>query len=94
MKYTIVSIYDQGVGAFGRPAFVRSKGEAVRSFTDEVQRTGSDQLGNQMAQHPQDFQLFYVGSFDDDKGKFVDVPEMPEKLADALAVLQRRDAKA
>lgn len=93
MKYTIVSIYDNGIGAFGRPAFVRSKNEAIRSFGDEVQRTGSDQLGNQMAQHPQDFQLFYVGAFDDDSGQFVNVPERPEKIADALAILQQRDAK-
>lgn len=62
MIMVCVSIKDRAADAFGRPAFVASLGVAVRSFTDEVNREGAD---NQMYAHPDDFDLYDIGTFDD-----------------------------
>lgn len=50
----VVAVKDRAVGAFGRPFVVPSVPAAVRSFTDEVNRSAVD---NQMYQHPDDFDL-------------------------------------
>lgn len=68
MRMVIVSVYDVAVGAYGRPAFVRTEAEAVRSFSDEVNRPGE---GNAMHAHPEHFSLFALGFFDDQEGLFV-----------------------
>lgn len=60
----IVAVRDRGVDAFGVPFFVRHKNEAVRSFKDEVNRNGS--IFNN---HPDDYDLYLLGSFDDNGGK-------------------------
>lgn len=58
--YTIFSIRDRQLDAFMTPFFSPSRGSAVRSFIDEVRREGSP-----MAQHPEDYSLHLIGSFDD-----------------------------
>lgn len=88
----VVAIYDVGVGAFNRPWFVRSQGEALRTFTDEVRRVGSDAQPSPMNAHPEDYQLFYLGMFDDEHGKF-QVPDNPQKLADAASVSRFADVQ-
>lgn len=77
----VVSVFDQAAASFSRPVFVRSKGEAIRSFIDEVNRSASD---NPLFGHPGDFQLFLVAQFDDERGRFENI-EPPERLMDALA---------
>lgn len=84
MLYSIVSVYDNGVGAFMRPWFVRSKGEGVRMFTDETNRKEGE--NNALRAHPGDYGLFFLGVFDDSNGRITG-PDMPEKLTDANSVL-------
>ena len=74
MKMVICSICDSAADAYGRPFFLSSVGVAIRSFTDEVNRSSED---NQIYQHPEDFDLFELGEFDDTTGRFVllDVPK-------------------
>jgi len=48
--------------------FVASKGIAVRMFTDEVNRSASD---NVMFSHAGDFVLFELGLFDNVSGVFL-----------------------
>ena len=74
MKMVICSIRDSAADAYGRPFFLSSVGVAIRSFTDEVNRSSED---NQIYQHPEDFDLFELGEFDDTTGRFVllDVPK-------------------
>lgn len=67
MRYVVVSIYDRAVAAYSRPAFVRSEGEAIRVFSDEVNRKAPD---NPMHVHPEHFVLFFCGYFFDDSCKF------------------------
>lgn len=85
MKYIAVSILDVKLECFGRPAFVRAKAEAVRSFSDEVNRPSAD---NPLNGHPEDFALYFLGEFDDESGRFVS-PDRPEMLVQAINVVRR-----
>lgn len=63
----VVAVRDAAVHAFNRPFFVPTIGVAVRSFADEVNRKADD---NQMFRHPEDFELWSLGVFDDETGEF------------------------
>lgn len=76
MELQIVAIYDVKLEAFNRPAFVRSVGEAMRSFSDEANRSDSE-----VSKHPADYRLFHLGSFDDVTAQFKD--GQPKLLASA-----------
>jgi len=84
MLYTIVSVYDAKAQAFGRPAFVGTVPLAVRSFDDEVNRKDEN---NQMNQHPEDFSLYDMGTFDDTSGVFSS--HNPPKLVVDATTLKR-----
>jgi len=75
MDMQVCAIFDVAAGVYSRPFFCGSKGLAVRMFQDEVGRDAAD---NPMFKHPQDFRLFYLGTFDDNSGVFngVKVPEL------------------
>lgn len=64
MSLLVVSaVRDQKVSAFGPPMFTRTKAEAVRMFLDACADGGS-----LLSKHPTDFQLYMIGSFDDQTG--------------------------
>lgn len=65
--YTICAVRDRAADAYGRPIFVASAAVGIRSFQDEVNRASSD---NQLNQHPDDFDLYELGHFDDNSGIF------------------------
>lgn len=67
MKMIVCSIKDRAADAFGRPFYVPAVGVAIRSFQDEVNRDAQD---SQIFQHPDDFDLFDLGVFDDATGLF------------------------
>jgi hypothetical protein len=67
MFHTICSVKDRAAEAFGRPMYVASTGVAVRGFTDEVNRADKD---NQLYNHPDDFDLYDLGVFDDSTGMY------------------------
>lgn len=85
MKIVIVSILDTAAGAYGRPAYIASEGVAIRQFQDEVNRQSDD---NQLYRHPDDFQLFYLGTFDDNTGGF-DLLASPKMICRAKDVMIR-----
>lgn len=67
MKYKVVCIRDRSADVFGVPYFVASLGSAVRSFGDEINRVASD---NMLYKHPEDFDLFSLGVYDDATATF------------------------
>lgn len=67
MKQVVVSIRDRAAECFSRPVFTQSVGTAIRSFTDEVNR---NEPNNELRRHPEDFDLYSVGVFDDETGMF------------------------
>lgn len=77
MLLKIVSIYDNAAGAFARPFFVQSHGQAIRSFGDEIKRQAPD---NELNRHPMDFALYDIGEYDDGTGKIIQ-PDTPQVLS-------------
>ena len=77
MKYVVVTVFDRAAGAYSRPAYVGAVGLAVRSFQDEVNRDAPD---NELFKHPDDFDLYHLGHWDDVGGTF-ELFEKPKKLA-------------
>ena len=84
MILTIVSIKDRAADAFNRPFFVPTANMAIRSFMDEVNR---DYPENQMFVHPDDFDLYEIGIFDDSNGRI-------ESYADMKLLIQGKQAKS
>lgn len=74
MILKMYSVRDGAVDTFMRPWFARSDGEARRGMMDEMSNPQS-----QLARHPEDFSLFYVGEFDDETG-LVSSPLQPVNL--------------
>lgn len=83
MIYKMLSVYDSKAEAYMRPWFARSTGEAIRSFSDEV-NSSSKESG--LAHHPEDFILYELGTWDEISG----VVEVLEK---ARAVTSGIDVK-
>jgi hypothetical protein len=73
----ICSVKDRAADAYGRPLFVPSVGLAIRSFSDEINRSADD---NQMFHHSDDFDLYELGTFDDSTG-IIECHVTPKQLA-------------
>lgn len=65
MLHTVVCVSDRALGAFMRPFFAPNLAMARRSFSDEVNRAGSE-----MGAHPEDYELHSLGSWNDQTGDF------------------------
>lgn len=75
MKLVIVSVKDRAADAFGRPFFVHTENLAIRSFMDEMNREHAE---NQMFNHPEDYDLYGLGVFDDNTAviEMYDTPKL------------------
>lgn len=67
MQLHVMSVFDGKVGAFGTPMFTMSIGASERGFSDEVNRSDPN---NTLFNHPEDFILYHLGSWNDDDGRF------------------------
>jgi hypothetical protein len=77
MKQIICTVKDRAADAYGRPMFVPSAGVAIRSFSDEINRNNAE---NQLYNHPDDFDLYELGEFDDNTAIF-SLHEQPKLLS-------------
>lgn len=77
MKYKIVCVRDRVADVFGVPNFVLSTAAAVRSFGDEVNKKDGSPLGA----HPDDFDLYSLGEYDDANAQFTAEEGGPRQLA-------------
>ena len=64
--------------AYSQPMFFVTKGVALRSFADECKRQDSD-----VRKHSEDFTMVYLGTFDDQSGRFLNTEVEPEAFAKA-----------
>ena len=78
MVQIVCSVLDVKANAFATPFFVPNRSMAVRSFGDAVLDTNS-----MLAKHPEDYNLYQLGTYDDNSGKLESLPA-PEFLAMAL----------
>lgn len=65
MIWVMFAVKDSAIDAFNRPFCAHTTATAIRSFTDEVNRQGSE-----MNSHPEDYSLHDLGTWDDGNGKF------------------------
>ena len=80
MRMNVYTIFDVASGAYLRPWFVQADGQALRAFSDLC-----TDATHEIGKHPEDYSLFRIGTFDDNKGQLVG--EAPECLATALEMV-------
>lgn len=79
MKTEMYSIYDKMSRLFGVPFPAINRACAVRSFTEQLKNTD---LGKRAS----DYELFYVGQYDDEKGQYLYTGELlPEFVVNGLS---------
>ena len=77
MLYVVCAVRDRAADVFGQPFFVNARGSAIRSFSDEINNPKRDSA---IAAHPEDFDLYQLGRYDDSGGTF-ELFDRPEQLA-------------
>lgn len=77
MNLQIFAIRDRQLNAYMQPFFAPSAGAAIRSFRDLV-----NEAGHQLNKHPEDYELWHLGAWDDANAKF----QQEEIIQIALAV--------
>lgn len=65
MKYVVYAIKDRATDSFSNPQFTSHIGAAVRGFSDAINNKESP-----VAKHPEDFDLYELGGYDDRTGLF------------------------
>lgn len=80
MKYKIVTIRDRAADLFGQPSFVNNLGGAIRQFGDEIKKPSTPERPNSLYDHPEDFDFYLLGEYDDETGVFTN-EERPKQIA-------------
>lgn len=86
MKLVMCCVRDVKGETYSQPWFVSTAAAAVRSFTDLV---NDSQKGQTLNTHPEDFQLYEMGTFDDTTGEFVTLP-VPKHLVTGSSVKKEK----
>lgn len=82
MQLKIYSIRDAKGQIFNTPFYQRTHGEAERNF-----RTVANDPKSTIAQYPEDYDLYYMGEFDDQSGKFLAL-DTPQHIIKAIQCLK------
>lgn len=78
MELKIFSIRDQKSEVFNTPWYKTTHGEAERDF-----RSAVNDEKTFLYKHPEDFDLYFLGTYDDNTGKFQTLPT-PEHVIKAI----------
>lgn len=83
----IFALNDSKLGEFGQPFFFVASGQAVRFLQDLVRDPKTT-----ICQHPEDFRLYCLGSYDPSTGLFTSLgtPEYLAKASDFVKEEERR----
>ena len=82
-KFYVCSVYDVKVEAFMQPFFMRSRGEAMRSFMDACSPGSRNEL---FVKHPQDYSLMLLGYYDDVSGQLSNLQPIEQIMSGLDAV--------
>jgi hypothetical protein len=77
MKLKIYSVRDQKAEVYNTPFFQKTHGEAERNFMRMAQDSKT-----LVAQYPKDFDLYYLGEYDDNLGTIESI--QPEHVMSAI----------
>lgn len=83
MKLKVFCVLDSKTAVFGRPWFEQQEASAIRGFADAV--NDSSNTNNLWNKHPEDFSLYVIGEYDDEKGDLI--PHFPKSLVTASALI-------
>lgn len=73
MKSYVICIRDIVANVHTQPVTTASLGAAVRDFGDRCQgKAQGQQPGDMMAMHPEHFELWVIGEYDDAEGRLYD----------------------
>lgn len=73
------SVYDKKAECFSAPFFLKATGLALRGFSDMINANEQTQY----SAHPEDFDLYELGEWDDETGKVEQYAE-PKMLGNGL----------
>lgn len=85
MKSKMYVVYDSKIEAFLTPHFLRSRGEAIRSFT-----TAANDPQTHLNKYPADFTYFEIGEYDDQTGS-ITMYESKISLGTAIEFIQNKE---
>lgn len=66
MKQVVMAMFDKAAGFYGQPFFTKSRSLGVRAFQDAINSGGDEPF----CKHPEDFELYFLGEYDDSVGGF------------------------
>lgn len=89
MIHNVYAIFDHAVKAFLPPFCLRNDGQAVRTFKDCV-----NSKNHQFAEHPEDYNLFHIATYDDTTGEFTNSYPAPKNLGSGLALVNHLSTPA
>ncbi|AZL82864.1 nonstructural protein [Apis mellifera associated microvirus 23] len=84
MMLKMFSIRDSKAEVYYSPFFAKSHGEAERNFRELT----NDQKST-VSKYPEDFDLYYLGTYDDSTGKLAPV-DTPQHLMKAVNVVNQK----
>jgi hypothetical protein len=85
----VYSVFDIKAAVYHRPMFLDTHGLAIRSFEDACRAEGSP-----LAQHPEDYSLWYIGDFDEATGVMQSAQPNYVQLSTASAALANKGPKS
>lgn len=83
MIHTVFAVRDTCVETFLLPMFFQNRAAAVRALGDAVNKPKED---NQFYQHPEHYQLYEIGVFDDSDGTLS--PGVPQFVVDCQSLVR------
>lgn len=89
-QLVVCTVLDMVAKQYGRPFFTVSTGSAIRGFSDEVNTPHEQSV---LYKHPNDFQLYCIGTWDDETGRFT-LDDVPSLLVSGSQVRVREEATA
>ena len=84
MKHQVFAVRDTCVASFLLPMYFQNSAGAVRALSDAV--NGPISKDNLFGTHPEHFQLWLVGEFDDDDGQLI--PCAPTFVVDCQSLVR------
>lgn len=87
MRIFVFAVRDSAIGAFMNPFYASALGQAERNFRDAVNDSKSP-----LYKHPEDYELFQLGTFDDGTGLFE--VGVPSSVCTAKSVFKGGDVSA
>lgn len=86
MIYFAYSVQDKAAGTFNAPFYAQTDAVAIRQFRNVI----LDQ-SHQFGMNPEDYDLYIVGIFDDQKGSIME--KGPEKVVTGIEIANIEKAK-